>query len=901
MGLGGIVIASSTLTLLIMAISAASYDMLCNSLGEVPTFDIPRCEGPSSCGKMAYPYGGGYSYYVGKVWDLVNEFRDRYDYISSVCSRLSEEDLKKPVKKTRSIYVIVRKIVEETSRANYMALQEISSIERSLKLAGAEQTTHPSWRTLYSSLVSVNKGEIYNNFKELENMDSSIFRRLDVVSWIAGKILKIPFYVLGLPSDIIEVSNYDPYAIEKFVNRSVGEHSSILSSVRALRERYESLLKETDGEVDSMRKDIEKMYRFVKERMTAVRFENPKEVARFLPSRTVVSSIVADITVYPSVALQRANSVYSNFLTAEERYRNREQFLISLEVMRKSLNEMKDVYSDVKQFLGVVEEASDSCIKYATSHKFRLKSLAFDAYLISSSAKTLPLKLRACKELIKLVETDEQFQNTEKAFEACKESYEKRWEEPLKCSGTPSEKLLCCKRESERMENLFLSSEEFLRYSKLYSALEQAAISVGDEKFLSELYALPRVPKNKEELLKSYSKLLSLYEDAEEIITSKVNVEWEGYLSSDELSEITLTITNPMDISANGYVEVPFKFVGYDVEGDLIVEVRGKKVYYRGKGTSKIVFQSLPVELKENTMSYDNGFVIKTIENTYQLPVRKYMPYTVIFLSPGAYYKDKHLYLMPGAIATVKIPALEMDTEVDGENISVYIRNTSSERYEGIVSIPVSAKKAPSYCIPYEDKTLCKVNLSPGEQTVIRIRGVLLEGEEEAQLSLEKEPVKGRKVDTSIPPPSSPDNSILEKLRKYLSRAKELNALDVLPFDNVFLKRVERLYKKYPEEIGHILTLIDERIKREAEVRTNILKELAERTKDPDLSNMAILAEKSLLTGDYITPLALSKGVTRYLDREGNTFPIHIVVAVLSLMMALYILRAPKKRRIPKY
>ncbi|NPA87021.1 MAG: hypothetical protein GXO00_03360 [Candidatus Diapherotrites archaeon] len=912
-----------------------------------PSFDVPSCSGIASCSKMAYPYESSYSYYVGLSWQAVNDLRRKLDLIHKACSldfldengNLITDSVNELYNAVNSYHSSISLVVYRTDVANQKALVELSTMVEELNRAGIGESTEPEWIQLYSDMVLSVKdmseggtrtelGRIYKELRTLANIQEDISRAESVWTFVRFGSFLVSVGVPRLAGLISLMSDFDQLKklyesvplsgiVERYVNLSVGRNNSLLASVRAFRHRLETLKDLSDKRVKELKKDFEEKKSEIDALLEPLREENLSLLASFLPSKTFVGELSVKMSLTPSFAIAKANALERNFLLAYSDYQSRVRYLSALEKMKYYHARLEDLHREVSTYLNTVDTALQGCIALVSSHRFvsdDLKAEAAVNLLIAKDRdKSLSVRVRACSKAYELMEMDRKFKDLVAAYESCKKTYEERWNEELPCSEEdPALALSCCTRESERKLNEFLSDPAYLRYKDLYERIEDVLIQYGLSDLLLELYQLDRIPYNYEELHRSFSKLLSLLEKVKELLASLVAVEWSGYLSAEAISTVELRVKNNLPVSVEGSVSIPFSYYGYEVEGNgMVASVEGKKVKYSGRGSLLVKFQAAPAPYEEEVISQTGGFVEVMRYNENPLPLRIYAPYEVLSLSEGASYKDGYVYLPPGGFVALRIPAVEVEKLVEGEWISFLVRNVSDYSYSGTVELPVRAEEVPSYCVPLPDRVLCKLNLRPGEEKLVKVKGLLLEENRLMFTPPEEDPLPPLVVESPSEEMTDPDvdehfRELLDRLRDYWERARELNATEVLPFDYDFLRNVEELDRDLWDAALPLLRSVDEQIKSEAEARTKLLEVLAQRSSDPELEKLAAIAKKSLLTGDYIVPLVLSKDIKLGEERESG-IDLWLLVALLLSGAVAYVaaknrdLFKRRKRRIPRF
>ncbi len=944
---GAVQAAAGIIVALILAALVASSILsaisFCLSVNKNLNIDVPPCKG-ATCISMAYPVKNQYGYLVGRSWQRLNDLKRSYDNAVDMCSlnfydengNLIESAAEKLYDAAFGFRSALGSVLLYVSKADKAAIDELSSIELELNAAGINRSTDPSWLSLYSEVLLAEKdlknGTTKTDFgKAYQRAQPPLLTKAIPASTIifatiyyTGQFVHVPVVIpraLSSVDALYRALSLDPTAYEDYINYSVGNHYSMLTALRSMRKLFLNLKSETDKKVEELKKTFYSNRKELLDELEPLRDENIAELASFLPSKTFVGELRVKMSYTPSFAIAKVNAITTRFDLAYNRYKATDHYLSAFEEMKEAESNLESIKYEVDRFLETINTAIDSCIGSVRSHRFHDPSLKAQAYIYLSIAKdkdkSLSIRADACNSAMKISQEDEKLYNVEKAYEECKKAFEKRWKEPLSCDESdPVLAYDCCKKESERMENLFLSSAEYLRYRDLYDTLEELLIDKGLTDLLLELYSLPRVPYNYEELHKAYSKLLVLLEKASKDLAPSVLLEWNGYLSTEGVSDVALLISNPLPISVKGEKEIPFVYYGYRVEGNgIIVRVNGKKVEYEGRGSAKVVFQAAPVELDEKVLSFNDGKVELLLRNPYSLPVKRYHPYDVVSLSSGSRYHDNYLYLLPGGFAMVEMPAIDVEKNVEGNTVVFLLRNTSPYTYRGTVKLSVRATRGPSYCVVYDTFALCKVNLRPGEEKIVKFKGILLP-EEPISFSPPDEPPKHIPLVEELPPRKEGSGSkvfkeLLDRLKNYLKRAKELNALDVLPFDERMIKNLENLDPSLQADAVPLLQRLDEEVRSEAEAKTKLLESLSSKLNDPDLQGMAVLAKKSLLTGDYIVPLALTKGISRYFYRGsqsgGSSMAIPVGIAVLIGIgaYAYYnrgkLQRPKRKKRIPRF
>ena len=923
--------------------SVVSLISFCLSVHKNLNIDVPPCKG-ATCISMAYPVKNQYGYLAGEAWQKLNKLKKAYDNAVDLCSLDFYDDngniIESAVEKVADAAIGFRAMLGATlihiGKTDRAAIDELSSLELELNVAGINETTDPEWLSLYSDVLLAEKdlkngttntdfGKAYKKAQppllaQTIPTSSVLFATL----YYTGKFVHIPVYVPRTISSVdalYRALSSDPTIYEDYINYSVGNHHSMLTALRSMRKLFLQLKAETDQKVKDLK---ERFYSERKELMgelEPLKDENLAELASFLPSKTFVGELRVKMSFTPSFAIAKINALTTRFDLAYNRYTSTEHYLSAFEEMKRAESNLESIKYEVDKFVETINTALDACIGNVKAHRFHDQSLKAQAFVYLSIAKdrqkSLSVRVDACSSAVRIADEDEKLYDVENAYKKCKEEYEKRWKAELSCDESdPVLAYECCKKESERMENLFLSSNEYLRYRDLYDTLENLLINKGLTDLLLKLYSLPRIPYNYEELHRAYSKLLALLDEVSKELSPSVLLEWNGYLSTEGVSDITLFISNPLPISVKGKTEIPFTYYGYRVEGNgMIVRVNGKGLEYEGKGIARIIFQAAPVDLDERVLSFDDGSVELLLRNPHSLPVKKYHPYSVVSLSSGARYHDQYIYLLPGSFAIVEVPAIDVEKNVEGNTVVFFLRNISPYTYKGTLRLSVKASSGPSYCVLYDTFALCKVNLRPAEEKIIKFKGVLLP-EEPISFSPPDEPPKHIPLVEELPPEKKKSGSkvfedLLNQLKKYLERARELNATDVLPFDERMIKNLEHLDPSLQGDAVPLLQRLDEEVRSEAEAKTKLLESLSSQLKDPDLESMAVLAKKSLLTGDYVVPLALTKGISRYFrtpESSGSSSIAAIVAAAVILGIGAYAyfnrekLRKPRrKKRIPRF
>ena len=933
--------AATAILLILGANLAFVYFLVCHTgrtYGSLYHFDIPPCASPSSCAKKAFPYEGYYSYAVGEAWYRANEAIEAINDARDLCTlRLKDENgniIKSAVRKLYNgmwgVYSKIDPLIWAVNNANVSLLEELSSLRTELDFIGANEVNDAGWLSLYSEVNAsvydlsnhteyTEMGRIYNEIFALDDVEQGgtvFINALHIVS--TGALAVIEPVAIPVIYPIFSLLKYGSNLHEDlspFVNLSVGNRHSLLTEYKNIVNTYVELQERTKKDAEKVYKDASKLRDDILDRVEPLRDKNLSVLASFLPSKVEIGTLTSPMTFTPDLIISRVNVYYRNVEENYWRFRHGARYLVYFEQLRRNYNRLLSLKNEVDKFINAVNNTEKTCIDAVKSHRFNSPELKAHVAELVVQFRYGDIVERAsiCEKARGIVEEDKKLGNIVKALKGCEDKYKEWWEETLPCNEEdPALRYSCCRRKFEERMSEYLSSEEYQRYKELFDTLLDLSVSQGLEDILSSLYLLPRTPKP-QDLPKYTAKLLSLMDKASSRLSTSVDSFWEGRLSTTSLTEITLTLKNDLPISLSGKLKVPFKYIGYRVEGNgMTVDVVNGYVHYRGKGEAKVVFQVPPVEVKEHLLSSRDGFITLSVINPYPLPLEIPVRGEIVSLRRGS-NEGAYVLLSPGGVVLFHVHTIEIERNQVGDTAYFLLRNTSPYDYSGIISLDVNATSGPSYCVLTPNRALCKVNIKAGEEKLIKFKGYLLPSTPLLSFS----PPQGERVSERVVTRLSPQlgrkninkrfNEVLKTLESMWKRAKELNATDLLPFTYETIRNFRSLDPSLQDEALPVAEGLVSQVESTARARTEILQKLAEKTGDPDLQNVALMAKKSLLSGDYITPLALSRSLERYLySTEENSFdPVpYVLLAIAVAFLFAYFRRGslPKKRkRIPRF
>ena len=929
-------------SVLLTGILATMYVLVCHTgstYGSLYHFDVPPCSSVSSCAKKAFPYEGYYSYTVGEAWYRANDVTEAVADARDLCSlRLTDENgnpIKSAVRKLKNglwgVYSKIDSLIWATNNANVTLIEELSSLKAELDFIGVGEVNHAGWLSLYSEVNSAlfdlsehteytEMGRIYNEIFALSDVEPGGTVFINVVQMVAtGALVVIEPFVAPITYPIFTILKYGTNLhqdLSPFVNLSVGNRRSLLTEYRRLVETYVDLQERTMDEAEKLYKESRDVREEILEEVEPLRDENLSVLASFLPSRVEVGTLTSPMAFTPLLVISRANTYYRAVEENYWRFRHEGRYLAHFERLRENHDRLLSLKHEVDRFLVAVKNTEKACMDSVKSHRFNspeLKARVAELVVRFKYADVVE-RARICERATEIVERDKRLGNVVGALKDCEERYKEWWGEAAPCHGEdPALNYSCCERAFEQRMSEYLSSEDYQRYKELLDTLLDLSVSQGLEDILGNLYTLPRTPKPSN-LPKYTAKLLSLIDKASSELSSSVDAAWSGHLSTTSLTEVTLSLTNDLPLSLEGKLKIPFDYVGYRVEGNgMTVDVAEGYVHYRGRGSAKVTFQVPPVDVQEGTISTRDGFLTVSIINPYDLPLEVPVKGEVASLRRGL-NEGNYVVLSPGGAVVFHVPALTIERNQVGDTAYFLLRNTSTHDYSGIVSLDVNATSGPSFCVLTPNRAICKVNVPAGEERLLKFKGYILPGTENA---LSFAPPRGEDVPEEVITSVSRKEGVtgvderfqeaLEALKSMWKRAKELNATDLLPFTEETIDNLESLDPSLQDEALPVAEGLVSQVESTARARTEMLQKLAEKTGDPDLTNIALMAKKSLLTGDYVTPLALSRSLDRYFYSTGASSldPVPYVLLALALAFLFVHFRRTspprKKKRIPRF
>jgi len=627
-------------------------------------------------------------------------------------------------------------------------------------------------------------------------------------------------------------------------------------------------------------------------------------VAKIAPRRAVGALLVADLEDLADRARIDAER-YAHFvernLTAY--WMGRRGAYCSLSSALDALRKLEGVSGELDRYIDALDDLRRSCLEYVKSAR---PSSAYVRNRIKGLLKELEGgDLGACGDALALLELDANYRTTEALLAFC-ESRAERYAD-YNCAGDPGERLDCCMTFLKRKRAELLASEQYRRYAALRSAVGKLLALVGDEDSYAEFFAIPAYPEDEKELSSAVNRLVRLYRklkrEAERLVQPAVS--YEGYLDGEQMSELNIVFSVPVsgaDLSFR--VDLPFEVYAYRVlEGNgLHVSISGSRAHLRGSGWAKVLALAYPAKFDVERMGEADGEIYVRIAYDGFVPARYPLRGRVVSKSPSVRVSGGYLYFHRPGEAVVAVAAIEQEWEEEGNRIRILLRNTAQEPYTGTVFLPISAEKIPRACQPFGDGVVCSLRLDPFEERVFTFSGVRAKTAVRVALPEPREATAAPPSAGRAPPDKNSLFSLLEILRGWYKRARDLGVAQYLSFDGNILSNLEKHIRETNDEsvISTYAALLESMVngtKRYVRARVASLKGKAGAEKAYALARQALQAK------DYMLALALAVAVDSVEDDATlPLFPLILSSAGLVIIGVYARLRGRRVRvrRIPK-
>ena len=862
-----------------------------------------------------------YAHEVAWTWYYVNKFRSVIEAREKLCQMdMNWDRVGKDITRALqagSMYLVYA--VRHADTANLTAISSLSLAVDEMNSLGVycvpDMPIHRVYEEMWDTLAGVERFqnttglaktflEAYHMHKDLERIglaSEAVTAKVPLV----GTVLHWAFVIVSE----ISTGKSAYFNAEDYINKSVGMYGSVFTKYRTL---WSSYLDATD-EMDSVARNIEKRKKNVVKTLEeqlkklgsySLQGLTWERIAKITPHKTTGSFLVAD----PENLVDRARiqeETYRHLVKAHLKayWMKGDGAYCSLASAIDAVEKLEQLSKDLDQHISALEDLKQSCLDYIRSTRL---SSSYAKNRMRGLIEALRAgDLGACGDALALLELDANYRTTESLLAFCESKAEKYPE--YSCVGDLGERLDCCMAFLEKKRAELLSSEQYRKYAELRATVEELIALVGDEDVRTQFFSIPAYPQDEKSLTTAVNKLTGLYRklkrEAEKYI--QPSVYYEGYLDGEQMSELNIVFSIPVQGADLRFkVDLPFEVYTYRVvEGNgLYVSVSRNKAYLRGSGWTKILVLAYPADFDVDRMGEADGKIFVRVRYDGRAPARYPLHGEVISKSPSVHASGRYLYFQRPGEAVVAIAALEQEWEEDGNRTRVRLKNIAQEPYTGTVFLPVSAEKMPRGCQLFGEGAVCSVRLDPFEEKVFTFTGTHVDVPSQEPLPEAEERVVAPSLTEKRTVDKNTLFSLLDTLRGWYKRAKELGVEHYLSFDGNILQSLEEQTKEIEDQsvVSTYASLLDSMV---SGTKRYVRARVASLRGKKGAEKAYALANQALHTKDYMLALALAAAVDTVEKEEATSlFPLLLSFVGLATIGVYARLRGrrPRIRRIPK-